>query len=411
MISSNRLQRCWGRHKLNPTAVLDVKPATKPAEENSQIEIELQNISDENSNQNGTINRRVRNDFIISVSPDSDSIILSPYTIQDSKILQKHFNFMNNVGLSPNKYDGKQISQTRNICQQVIFWILCSLSIIDAIIGTKQLSVGYVKRGDLYTYTFMSYMILRTCIRVFFVYILVCNQEKIVKVQKTIASLTRFMSTITPGKMQDSWTLISIWAFNFVGSFVVSIFGFASLKIGWSLQTFLQLNSYTFAQTLFVWTSNSTEMDRITDYLWEEYSEVTTLSAFFAVFNVGLEFYGRIYDSTATDILLLAVFIMFRLLNDFKFEQVLPTEPKEHFDVVWMHFRQLQIISGSIDTAFGNLFKLIHLNNLITCGYYLQMITADVSMTVHTLLLSFHVFKVGLIYFLATKASGKVRKV
>ncbi|CAL8148054.1 unnamed protein product [Orchesella dallaii] len=319
MTSSNRLPLYWGRYKLNRTKVLDVEPATKLAAENNQVEIELKNISDENSN----VTRRIGNDFIISVSADPDPINSYPYIIRDSQILQTNFNFMNNVGLSPSKYDGNRVSLTRNIFQK------------------------------------------------------------------------------------DRWTLISIWTLNFAGALVLTIFGFATISSGWSWEVFMQLKSYQFGRDLLVWTSNSTEFRQIVDDMYDEYQNVTTFSAFFAISNAVLEFYGHIYDSAATDVLLLAVITMFKLINDFKFEKVLPTQPKEHFDVVWMHFRQLQSISGSIDSAFGNLFKLIHLDNLITCGYYLQMLTTDTSFNLYFLLLTSHIFKVGLIYFIATKASSK----
>ncbi|CAL8147739.1 unnamed protein product [Orchesella dallaii] len=295
-----------------------------------------------------------------------------------------------------------------------MYWVFSTLSILDSLKLAKYLSVGYVQKGNLYRYTIMSHKILRVIIRTYFTYAMFYNRDTIGKLQKTIDSMKNTMTRnvnkrySNTNNNQENLILVSILTLTLLGSFVATIFGFASITSGWSFVNVFTDKSAQMASVVFLWTSNVTAAEEIEDHLIEQHGEnISCMSVLFGVSWIVLELFGRLYDSVVTDILLFTILTMHKLTKDFEFEKTSPIEVKSHAEMVWRHYRQLRQISEEIDSTFGSIFKWIHVSNLFARGYYLSLLTNSAGYDTYFLLLTFNILKILLVYLTAAKASHK----
>ncbi|CAL8143667.1 unnamed protein product [Orchesella dallaii] len=404
MSSKRSFPLYWGRYKLNPTIKFTIKSKTHKNHQDPDISLcAITNSEPVNTS------RRNRNHVVIDFAINDINNKL-PYTIKVPSLLQKHFNCMYNTGIFPYNYAGKGFLRIKCVLQQTLFWMIATLSIIDALRLVKYFSVGYIQKGDLYGYTIMSFMVLKACIRFYFLYALVFKCLAIANVQKTIEAFTNSMQNMV---QQDSNVLEHLilgcmWTFTFMGSFVGTIFGYASVSSGWSIETAVTIKSFQMSEAMFLWTSNSTEILDIRMELLEKYGLVMSYtSGFLALASAVLEFFGSIYDNAVDDLLLVVATTVYILVNDFQFGKVTPIELGRDSELVWKHYRQLQTVSEVMENAFGKLFKITHFSNLIRCGYYLLILTRDNGYDVYFFLFTLTIIKLIITSFLGVNASGK----
>ncbi|CAL8070381.1 unnamed protein product [Orchesella dallaii] len=401
-----KLRRC----KRNPTIRLEVESEIKAKsnERNLARTFDLFAVSEKNPI-NQIKGKRTGTHVAIDILDNRMRNL--PYLIKVPQLLQKHFKFMHNLGILLNKYDGDILSGSAYILKKAFFWIFSTLTVIDSVKLIKYFSIGYLHEGDLFKYTTLLYVFLNAFIRLYFLYMLVCDQAKIVSIQKTIKAMIDSLENVVNQDYtttnQELCFLVYIWTLALVGPFVLVMFGNATLSSGWSFGDTIKMKTLKISEILFVWTTNSTEAYRAQAALYDKYVDNWSyMSLFLGISCTILEFFGYILDSAVDDLFLLIATTVYKLMSDFKFETILQNNFKTHSELAWRHYSMLQNISRDIDLAFGSFLKIAHLRNLIRCGYYLLMLTGDESFDVECIIFTLEMLKIVATYSVAAKASS-----
>lgn len=177
----------------------------------------------------------------------------------------------------------------------------------------------------------------------------------------------------------------------------------------WSFEYFLLYRSYHFSQSLFVW--NPRNLTSVRENLDIEYgTEITFTTVLFGCCGTVLSVCSHLLDYIIRDFTLVVTWTVHDIVINFHHKIV---NNKYHSNGGTLtrdlkHYLQLKRTSDSINKAVGGLYKLIHINNLLSITYLLLQYMRDDSLFGEVLLLTVDGIKILWTYYLAVLTYNSV---
>ncbi|CAL8102603.1 unnamed protein product [Orchesella dallaii] len=193
---------------------------------------------------------------------------------------------------------------------------------------------------------------------------------------------------------------------------VKTAFGSMNFNDGWSLSASILEESYTMSLSLFIWTSNSTTLEKQSIILDDTYaSEIDGSSLSLGITGGTMKYFGYLLDYVIGDIMLLTTITLYQVTKNFtqKLKEDCSQRGSIYFDDVLKHYERLQNLNISIEESFSVLFKISHAANLISCAYFLLKMTSDTIYNISWLLLMLQIFKILMTYCVAAITSNMVQ--
>lgn len=178
----------------------------------------------------------------------------------------------------------------------------------------------------------------------------------------------------------------------------------------WSFEYFLLYRSYHLSQGLFVWSPRN--LTSVRENLDAEYgTEITFTTVMLGSCGAVLSLCSNLIDYVIRDFTLVVTWTVYAIVNRFhhNINQTLCQSDGRTLAENIKHYLQLKNTSDSINKAVGGLFKLIHINNLLSIAYLLLQYLRDDSLSGDVILLTVDGIKILWTYYLAVSTYETVR--
>lgn len=294
-----------------------------------------------------------------------------------------------------------------------------SLSIIQSFLEAKFTLLFNFSEGNLETFINMSYFIMLVASKIYYVYLLLRQQWKFVRMFKSLRKLDEFkMRNLAENKTPNTSMKYTI-VLGTVSIVVCLMHIIWSVGLrDWTPEKTLDRHFQQMAEHMFVWTLNEFENGTVAETFVKENGQgLTGTKAFLGGLRMIMIFCSYLHNDALTNMMLTNAETIRKETRILE-EKISNTETKiENVTLAefltengnWAYYKLLKLAINDNNDAFDSLLKYKHASNLMLFVYFvLNVFDEEFSLT-YIIRLMYNITRTSYTYRIATQASSLVK--